>query len=220
MAFLIPYNRSGKEYKLKQESYQTLATYINFTPRTWLPDSLPISRDISDRRPLYGPRSGFYLPAVTHSPSRTIQPTLPHISSTPSCRSASLRSSRFIAAAAPSQLPFFTSPHQIPVVRETPQERHMYDVSGCNEREPLLPYSRLPTAPPPSIPEPGFSLAKFIVVLLCLGSLGAMTYGGYRLLLLLLGRFAWEGIRGRWSDFGEMLLRARALQSMRVFFGK
>jgi len=92
----------------------------------------------------------------------------------------------------------------------------MYDVSGRNERTPLLPYSRLPTAPPPSIPEPGVSLAKFIVVLLCLGSLAAMTYGGYRLLLL--GRFAWEGIRGRWSDFGEMLLRARALQSMRVFF--
>lgn len=93
----------------------------------------------------------------------------------------------------------------------------MYGIPGRNERESLLPYNRLPTTPPSSIPEPDSSvLAKFIVVLLCLGTLSAMTYGGYRLLLF--GRFAWEQIKGRWNDVGGFLLRVKSLQSVRVFF--
>lgn len=210
MASLIPYSRSSREYKLKQQSYQTLVTYIKLTPpRTHL---CPHG-DLPSQSAVYSPSLSVDLPPASHSSLPTIQRTPPQIPSTLSYSPAISRSASYDA----SQAPVFPSSYRIPVVPYTNQDPHMYDAPRRNKRLPLLPYTHSPSRPSPSTPEPDSSvLTAFIGSLFFLGFLGAVSYGGYRLLHLV--QWTLGKMKGKWGAACEILVGARALQFIRVRF--
>lgn len=83
----------------------------------------------------------------------------------------------------------------------------------------MLPYTHSSSTPSPSKPEPGFNiLVAFIISLLFLGSLGAVSYKGYQVFLR--GRWALREMKGKWSDAQEILVKARPLEDIKATFTK
>ncbi|KAG8531632.1 uncharacterized protein KY384_003263 [Bacidia gigantensis] len=204
VASLIPYNRTGKKYKLQQKSYHTLATYINFTPPTANPRP---RRDLSNQFSVYSPPSSLPIHAGPRPSSRTIQRTPPQIPPT-----------RYYSPVT-SQAPAPPPSYLIPIVTNTRQDSPLYSVPRRDRRTPLPPYTHPSSTPSPSKPEPGFDiLVAFIFSLVFLGFLGAVSYEGYRVFLR--GRWALREIKGKWSEAHEVLMRARPLEYIKAIFTK
>ena len=160
MAALIEYDRRSRDYRLKQESYITLISRIGFIPptthsRRYRGLSSPYSRPLGQSsvhspsshaivNPTSGTLSCSYRDAVTRSPSRPIQQTLP---------SSSL---------------------VVPNIREIYLERAIsYGIPRRNERTPLLPYANqaLPSDVGTG-PSPAAISVVVLFVLCCLGAWG------------------------------------------------
>lgn len=152
---LKPYCRSGKEYKLRQESFTELLVYINFVQPA----------------------------AQPHAPV-TPQPLLPTISTTIPYWHSPPQPALQTTQHTPPQIPLVLSRGPVaPVTPFYSQSNRtsQYDRRTALLLNDPLP-SR---TPPPTPPKPGSpSLAEKIILLLLLGSLGASIYGPHRLLLL------------------------------------
>ena len=206
-ASLDPYCRSGKEYKLKETSYDRLKAYIKFTPPTTHPSH---HSDQFDRSFVHPSTSSLDILTAPHSSSWTTQRTLSQIQSTPHTRATSRSLST-----GPLQPPVSPPLYQTRVVPSTWQDPQMYNGPQRTRQALLLPYTQPSSTPSPSTPEPDFSaVAAFIVPLLFLGSVGTVTYGRYRLLNI--GKWTLKEMKGKWSDPRVTLVREKGLQFIRA----
>lgn len=175
-----PYCRSGREYKLKQTCYDTLRAYIESTPATTF-FSPPDDR--------FG-QSSVRLPA-RQTPLWTTQRTLPQIPLVPyiTATSGSVSTGPLQAVVSPVT-------YQARIIPKILQDPHIHNDSQSARQALLLSYTQPSSPSSPSTPEPSFSaLAVFIIPVLFLGSVGAVTYGGYRLLNL--GKWALKEMEGK-----------------------
>ena len=207
VASLDPYCRSGKEYKLKRTSYNTLNAYIKSTPPTTHPSPHSDQFGRSFVHPstpslnvLTAPHSSLWTSQRTLSqiPSRTYTPAISHS-----------------VATGPSQVLVSPPSYRTRVVSNTWQDAHIYSNPQRTKQASLLPDTQPSSTPPPSTPEPdSYVVAAFIVPLLFLSSVGAVVYGRYRLLNL--GKWALKETKGKWSDPRVMLMREKGLQFIRA----
>lgn len=203
VASLDPYCRSGKGYKLKEISNKTLNAYIEFPPPTTHPS--PHS-DQFDRSFVHPSTSSFDALTALHSSLWTSQRTLSQIPS----RTFAPATSHSVSTGL-SEAPVSPPLHRTRVVSNRWQDPHTYNDPQRTKQASLLPDTQPSSTPSPSIPDPDSSaVAAFIVPLLFLGSVGAVTYARYRLLNI--GKWALKEIKGKWSDPRVTLVRKKVLQ--------
>lgn len=182
----MDYDRNGRRYGLKPESYQVLVDHIEATLPLKFPSTpaiLPVRRDDSIRQQS-APFT--FSSTVAQSISRDLQnlrlPIAAH--SSPRRSTGPIRAQSALVFPGSNRptpvlfhVPQYTTyqPRPVPVVGESYQGRRIYDERALNERTPLLPHAHTRTRRRVFTPYSGYSALLFILVFFAF-----MAYAAYR----------------------------------------